>query len=209
MDLPPAPTPPVSGGVGPNSERTANLLNLLKFSGPGSSKEPLQASNQMGQGQAQAHAQAPLPASLSSAQQHQQAGESPSQSHSHPELSSMQQQLERQDDEVDDEDDEEQYQRIQHLQMQSSSNQFQPRIHQPAPTAADPTGLLAALMRGTHEIDEPKSAPTPPQVPAQPANTFANGTPPPNTRSYLLNLLIRPKPSQINQPLLVKSSRSN
>ncbi|KAM0451608.1 hypothetical protein ACHAPV_009950 [Trichoderma viride] len=218
MDLPPAPTPPVSSGVGPNSERTANLLNLLKFSGPGSSKDLLQASNQsqsQGQGQAQAHAQAPLPASLSSAQQHQhqQAGESPSQSHSqlqhqhqHPEPSSVQ--PERQDDEVDDEDDEEQYQRIQHLQMQPS-HQFQPRIHQPAPTAADPTGLLAALMRGTHEMEEPKSAPTPPQVQAQPANSFASGTPPPDTRSYLLNLLNRPKPSQTDQPMLVESSRSN
>ncbi|KAL7895589.1 hypothetical protein HDV63DRAFT_106528 [Trichoderma sp. SZMC 28014] len=216
MDLPPAPTPPVSGGVGPNSERTANLLNLLKFSGPGSSKDLLQASNQsqsQGQGQAQAHAQAPLPASISSAQQHQQAGESPSLSHSqlqhqlpHPEPSSVQ--PERQDDEVDDEDDEEQYQRIQHLQMQPS-NQFQPRIHQPAPTAADPTGLLAALMRGTHEMEEPKSAPTPPQVQAQPANPFASGSPAPDTRSYLLNLLNRPKPSQTDQPLLVESSRSN
>ncbi|KAL7926362.1 hypothetical protein ACQKWADRAFT_280101 [Trichoderma austrokoningii] len=200
MDLPPAtPTPPVSGA---NSERTANLLNLLKFSGPGSSKELVQSQSQ-GQGPAQAHAQAPLPASLSSAQ-HQQ----------HPEPSSVpQQQPERQDNEVDDDDDddddEEQYRRIQHLQMQSS-NQFQPRIHQPAPTAADPTGLLAALMKGTHEMDEPKSAPTPPQIQAQPANPFASGTPPPDTRSYLLNLLNRPKPSQTDQPLLVESSsRSN
>src|SRR6187549_499466 len=29
------------------------------------------------------------------------------------------------------------------------------RILQPAPSAADPTGLLAALMRGAHEPEEP------------------------------------------------------
>ncbi|KAM0263767.1 hypothetical protein ACHAQJ_001083 [Trichoderma viride] len=225
MDLPPAPTPPVSGGIGPNSERTANLLNLLKFSGPGSSREPLQPSNQsqsqsqsQGPAQAQAQAQTPLAASLSSAQQHQQqqqqqASDSPSQSQhqqaqSQP-SSAQQQKPERDDDEEDDDDDddEEQYQRIQLLQMQSS-NQFQTRIHQPAPTAADPSGLLAALMRGAHEIDEPKPAPTPPQVHAQPTNPFAGGTPPADTRSYLLNLLNRPKPSQTDQPLLIESSRS-
>ncbi|RFU82097.1 hypothetical protein TARUN_99 [Trichoderma arundinaceum] len=217
MDLPPAPTPPVSGGIGPNSERTANLLNLLKFSGPGSSREPLQPSNQS-QGQAQAQAQAPLPASSSSAHQQQQSLESPSQSQSQhqsqlqPQPSSAQQQQkpdreDNEEDEDDDDDDDDQYQRLQHLQMQSQ-NQFPTRIHQPAPAAADPTGLLAALMRGAHEIDEPKPAPTPPQVPAQPANPFAGGTPPADTRSYLLNLLNRPKPSQTDQPLLIESSRS-
>ncbi|KAL6864555.1 hypothetical protein J3F83DRAFT_141855 [Trichoderma novae-zelandiae] len=216
MDLPPAPTPPVSGGIGPNSDRTANLLNLLKFGGPGTTKEPLQPSNQsqsQGQGQSQApahgQAQAPLPSSSSSAQQHR---ESSSQAHAQSQSAQQHQQPARQADEEDDDDDDdddednEHYRRLQLLQMQSS-NQFSTRIHQPAPTADNPSGLLAALMRGAHELEEPKPAPTPPQAHAQPANPFAGGTPPANTTSYLLNLLI-PKPSQTDQPLLRESSRS-
>ncbi|EHK16153.1 uncharacterized protein TRIVIDRAFT_10232, partial [Trichoderma virens Gv29-8] len=216
MDLPPAPTPPVSGGIGPNSDRTTSLLNLLKFSGPGTSREPLQPSTQshdqsQGQAQAQAHSQAqaqgqpqaPLPSSSS------QQAESSSQSHPQPQPSAQQQQQpERQDDEEDDDEDEddEQYQGHQHHQMQSP-NQFSTRIHQPAPTAADPSGLLAALMRGGHEIEEPKPAATPPQTQAQPVNPFARDTPPAGSTSYLLNLL-RPKPSQTDQPLLIEASRS-
>ncbi|KAL6693317.1 hypothetical protein J3F84DRAFT_350720 [Trichoderma pleuroticola] len=223
MDLPPAPTPPVSGGIGPNSDRTANLLNLLKFSGPGSSREPLQPSTQshgqsQGQAQAQAHPQAqgqpqaPLPSS--SSQQAESSSQSQSQSHHQPQPSAQQQQKpERQHHEADDDEDDydpdgADYHIHKHHQMQSP-NQFSTRIHQPAPTAADPTGLLAALMRGGHDFEEPKSAPTPPQTQtqAQPVNPFARETPPADSTSYLLNLL-RPKPSQTDQPLLVEAARS-
>ncbi|KAL6793718.1 hypothetical protein GGI42DRAFT_142333 [Trichoderma sp. SZMC 28013] len=223
MDLPPAPTPPVSGGIGPNSDRTANLLNLLKFSGPGSSREPLQPSTQshgqsQGQAQAQAHPQAqgqpqaPLPSSSSQHAESSSQSQSQSQSHHQPQPSAQQQQKpERQvheveDDDDDDEDDDADYRIHKHHQMQSP-NQFSTRIHQPAPTAADPTGLLAALMRGGHDFEEPKSAPTPPQTQAQPVNPFARETPPADSTSYLLNLL-RPKPSQTDQPLLVEAARS-
>ena len=53
--MPPAPTPPVNNMSMPSStERTANLLNLLKFSGgPG----PSQLQNQAAREHAQAHAQ--------------------------------------------------------------------------------------------------------------------------------------------------------
>ena len=73
------------------------------------------------------------------------------------------------------------------------------RIHQPAPTTADPSGLLAALMKGaSNEQEAPPPAPT----------NFANGSPPPDTRAYLLNLLNRPKPSQTDQPLMTEAARN-
>lgn len=56
-------------------------------------------------------------------------------------------------------------------------------------------------MRGAHEADENKSQASP-QATAQqlhsqpPQNAFGSGSPPPDTRSYLLNLLNRPKPGQ-------------
>jgi len=85
------------------------------------------------------------------------------------------------------------------------------RLHQPAPTSADPTGLLAALMRGAQEPDEPRQAPVShaPAQTHQPSTTFGAGSPSADTRSYLLNLLNRPKPSQTDQPLLTESARSN
>ncbi|PFH62134.1 hypothetical protein XA68_14973 [Ophiocordyceps unilateralis] len=84
------------------------------------------------------------------------------------------------------------------------------RIHQPAPTGADPSGLLAALMRGAHESDEHRQQQQQQQQQQQPLanNAFATGSPSSDTRSYLLNLLNRPKPSQTDQPLVAETSRS-
>ncbi|KHN95511.1 WD40 repeat-like-containing domain protein [Metarhizium album ARSEF 1941] len=181
MDLPPAPTPPVNSGVMPsNTDRTASLLNLLKFSsGAGSSNAQLQ-------------------------QQHQK-------QHQHAQQSHHQQQSREPS----------------YSQAQYSSPPT--RILQPAPAGADPTGLLAALMRGAHDShdtdDESRQAaptapgPAPGPAPAghetaqhtQPANAnpFANGSPSADTRSFLLNLLNRPKPSQTDQPVLTETPRSN
>ncbi|KAH0598179.1 hypothetical protein MHUMG1_03472 [Metarhizium humberi] len=177
MDLPPAPTPPVnSGGMPSNTDRTASLLNLLKFSsGSGSSN----AQHQHQHAQQSHHQQQ---------QQHQHQSREPS--YSQPEYSSP-----------------------------------PTRILQPAPAGADPTGLLAALMRGAHdahdtddEARQPAPAPAPAPAPVgheptqqtQPAvtNPFANGSPSNDTRSYLLALLNRPKPSQNDQPMLTETSRS-
>ncbi|QPH19695.1 hypothetical protein C2857_004987 [Epichloe festucae Fl1] len=158
-----------------HADRTANLLNLLKFSGgsAGSSSQQ-QQHQQQAQHQAQHQAQQPD-------HQHQ---------HSH-----------------------------QSRQSSYSQNQYSSpptRLHQPAPTVADPTGLLAVLMRGaTHDAEEarPAAAPAPQQAPDQPAearsNPFGNGSPSANTTSYLLNLLNRPKPSQTDQPALAEKSRAN
>ncbi|KAK3303936.1 uncharacterized protein B0T15DRAFT_399494 [Chaetomium strumarium] len=60
-----------------------------------------------------------------------------------------------------------------------------PVIHAPAPAAADPTGLLAALMKGNVQPE-----------PAKPESTWNQASPPSDTQQYLLNLLNRPKPSQ-------------
>ncbi|KAK4239222.1 hypothetical protein C8A03DRAFT_14376 [Achaetomium macrosporum] len=60
-----------------------------------------------------------------------------------------------------------------------------PVIHAPAPAAADPTGLLAALMKGNLQPE-----------PAKPESTWNQASPPSDTQQYLLNLLNRPKPSQ-------------
>jgi len=65
-------------------------------------------------------------------------------------------------------------------------------IHAPAPAAADPSGLLAALMKGNHQAEQAK-----PEPPVAPAPSWNNTTSPSsNTQQYLLNLLNRPKPSQ-------------
>ncbi|KAH6896599.1 hypothetical protein B0T10DRAFT_556472 [Thelonectria olida] len=178
LDMPPAPTPPVNSmNLGASkSDRTANLLNLLKFSGGGVQR----LQNQ------------PAPENLAQQHQHQQQ-QQPQQYQQQPQLQQQPQQ---------------QYQQQQYhppmLPQPPVSQGFQAPIHQPAPTAADPTGLLAALMRGTHDAEEAKAPPA--QQPAN--NQFGNGSPPPDTRSYLLNLLNRPKPSQSEQPLLAESSRS-
>ncbi|KAH7153297.1 hypothetical protein EDB81DRAFT_647610 [Dactylonectria macrodidyma] len=195
--MPPAPTPPVNNmNMGAsNSDRTANLLNLLKFSG--ASQMQNQAARESAQSQAQQYMQ-------QQQQQHQ-----PQQHQSQEPQSLTQQQQEYQA--------QQQYQH--QIQQQPHPQQFQQQppptslpqafpaaIHQPAPNAADPTGLLAALMRGAHESEEPKPAPPPHQ---QTSSSFGNGSPPPDTRSYLLNLLNRPKPSQGEQTMLTESSRSD
>ncbi|TQV94282.1 WD40 repeat-like-containing domain [Cordyceps javanica] len=142
MDLPAAPTPP-SGGNN-TSDRTASLLNLLKFSGSSSG-------------------------------------------------ANSQRQFEKEQP---------------HKQQQSSlpPNSAAARLHQPAPAGADPSGLLAALIRGNSENDEATPSQTQP-APVQPSNPFGSGSPPADTRSYLLNLLNRPKPSQTDQPLLMESEQ--
>jgi hypothetical protein len=77
-----------------------------------------------------------------------------------------------------------------------------PKIHQPAPVPADPSGLLAALMRGAREVDTPKLRSEPDTAATVPASSFSTGFttaspgPNPDTRAYLLNLLNRPKPTQ-------------
>ncbi|OIW22925.1 hypothetical protein CONLIGDRAFT_637855 [Coniochaeta ligniaria NRRL 30616] len=63
-------------------------------------------------------------------------------------------------------------------------------IHAPAPASADPTGLLAALMKGSLQQEAAK-----PEPPA-PVSTWNAAEPPSDTQQYLLNLLNRPKPSQ-------------
>lgn len=63
-------------------------------------------------------------------------------------------------------------------------------IHAPAPASADPTGLLAALMKGSLQQEPAK-----PEPPA-PVSTWNSAEPPSDTQQYLLNLLNRPKPSQ-------------
>ncbi|KLU88211.1 hypothetical protein MAPG_07198 [Magnaporthiopsis poae ATCC 64411] len=72
-------------------------------------------------------------------------------------------------------------------------------IHAPAPAPSDPTGLLAALMRGTVK-DEPHSEPhvphTQPPQPAQQAQPWSSTAQSAESQQYLLNLLNRPKPSQ-------------
>ncbi|PHH88612.1 hypothetical protein CDD83_7300 [Cordyceps sp. RAO-2017] len=188
MDLPPAPTPPVNtSGVPSNADRTANLLNLLKFSGSASST------------------QQPSPQSQSQQQQQQQQHKSPPQQrhplqqhHRHSDIQQSQLQPSQQAQ------DDNRRSSFGHAQYPST------RIHQPAPAGADPTGLLAALMRGAHEPDEPRQAPPPPAAShQQQSHNFGPGSPSSDTRSYLLNLLNRPKPSQTDQPLMTETSRSN
>lgn len=110
----------------------------------------------------------------------------------------------------------------QHQKMPSQSQgPFPTHIHQPAPGAADPSGLLAALMRGASDQPSP-APPTPQPAPpsqsqeqqqqqqqnqAQPGNPFGNGSPPEDTRSFLLNLLNRPKPSQ-TESLLTENAQA-
>jgi len=199
--LPPAPTPPVNNGAGSmasNSDRTANLLNLLKFSGSGSSIAGQRQPQQGPQPQSTQQQSLSPPAHSEQHSQHQSQIHSPSQDHHDQGYHS-------------------QHQHIHQHQSSMSPGQYSQQIHQPAPAAADPTGLLAALMRGAHEAEENKaqvsSQVSAQQVPSQPANTFGHGSPPPDTRSYLLNLLNRPKPGQDKpqqqQSQLTESSRSN
>jgi len=85
------------------------------------------------------------------------------------------------------------------------TNSMQPQlaqalIHAPAPASADPTGLLAALMKGSlpHEPTKPE--------PSASASSWNAGEPPSDTQQYLLNLLNRPKPSQNDSPRVDESS---
>ncbi|PHH78605.1 hypothetical protein CDD82_2947 [Ophiocordyceps australis] len=167
MDLPPAPTPPVNSNSGGPS--ASSLLNLLKFSGqyPQQQQQPQPQQQQQQQQHASPQNQAPL--------------QKPPQHQHYPQQQQQQQQ---------------QQQNHQSRQGSFGQNPYQAtRIHQPAPSSADPSGLLAALMRGAHEAEEPRQV----SQPAAAQGAFA-GSPSADTRSYLLNLLNRPKP---------ESSRSN
>lgn len=82
--------------------------------------------------------------------------------------------------------------------IRNASMQQPSTIHAPAPSSADPTGLLAALMRGKFQDDETRSEHSPKPQAQEPATDNSWNTAPPteNTQQYLLNLLNRPKPSQ-------------
>ncbi|KAK7746684.1 hypothetical protein SLS53_001870 [Cytospora paraplurivora] len=87
---------------------------------------------------------------------------------------------------------------LRHVQNQQAS-----LIHAPAPAGADPSGLLAALMKGKSQDDvaKPEQAPQQQQKQQQqPASNWNAAPPPDNTQRYLLNLLNRPKPSQSDAP---------
>jgi hypothetical protein len=86
--------------------------------------------------------------------------------------------------------------------IRHASNQQTNTIHAPAPSSADPTGLLAALMRGKFQEDETKSEHSPKPQAQEPVtdNSWNTAPPPENTQQYLLNLLNRPKPSQSDAP---------
>ncbi|CAH0002424.1 unnamed protein product [Clonostachys byssicola] len=202
--LPAAPTPPVNNGnMGSNQDRTSNLLSLLKFGGSGNTVAQQRQSQPP---QQQQHHQSIVD---------EQQSPPPQQLHSPPQPPEHQQNH---------------HQSLAHHHADSSFHgshhslglqqqpQFPTRIHQPAPAAADPTGLLAALMRGAQDgdnestKDQSSPAPPPPQQLAhqQPPSAFSNESPSADTRSFLLNLLNRPKPLQNEQqPLLTESSRSN
>ncbi|VBB83550.1 Putative protein of unknown function [Podospora comata] len=64
-------------------------------------------------------------------------------------------------------------------------------IHAPAPAAADPTGLLAALMKGRLDAESTK-----PEAGSTSSSWNQSAPPAAGTQQYLLNLLNRPKPSQ-------------
>ncbi|KAF3766475.1 hypothetical protein M406DRAFT_89257 [Cryphonectria parasitica EP155] len=70
-------------------------------------------------------------------------------------------------------------------------------IHAPAPSSADPTGLLAALMKGKFETEQQSQQ----TQSLQPSNNWNADPPPKDTQRYLLDLLNRPKPSQSDQPV--------
>ena len=179
MDLPPAPTPPVNSGDGPSSaDRTTSLLNLLKFSGGPSAQQPQAQQTQAAAAQRFHH--------------QDQSEDSRGDEREHPPVQSQFEQQDRLG-----------YHRP--PQQALPMSQYPTRIHQPAPAGADPTGLLAALMRGAQEAEEPKQAPKP-EPPVQAPQPFAGGSPSADTTSYLLNLLNRPKPSQTEQPMLAEAA---
>ncbi|KAH8179031.1 WD40 repeat-like-containing domain [Sarocladium implicatum] len=180
---------------GGDGDRTASLLNLLKFSGGGGGSIAGNQRQVSHESVPSATVEQPQHQQLSPPQSQSYHQQQPSQSFGH------------------------QQQSFQHQPSGLSQTQFPPnvhQIHQPAPTAADPSGLLAALMRGaSQEPDEPKPLPvTVPNAPAapQPPSTFGQGSPPADTTSYLLGLLNRTKPAQNEAPqapMLTETSRSN
>lgn len=176
---PPAPTPP--SGMASNGARSNNLLNLLKFSGAGG-----QASAQQARQDPYQHHQQQQSQQEHDAYHYQQSQHRPIQPYHGQD----------QNPETDDES----------LPMPGSMPH---QILAPAPSAQDPSGLLRALMGGAHDHDEIQEAPPAPAAPHvnQPASTFGTGPPSDDTRTYLLNLLNRPKPSQHDQPLLTEAGR--
>ncbi|KKA27981.1 hypothetical protein TD95_004773 [Thielaviopsis punctulata] len=176
-NLPPAPTPPV-GGSG-----SVNLLNLFKFNekGPqsvhqlhGPSGLSQQYDSQGDSQQAQQHQQH---------QQHQQ----PQQSSPHSPQSSHSQPIE-----------------TPMFPMAPAAASSTACIMAPAPVAPDPTGVLAAMMRG--EVKDHRNGIT---SPTPPATSAFNASPKPVDRAYLLNLLNRPKPSQQDDQLSQNSQQLN
>lgn len=103
--------------------------------------------------------------------------------------------------------------------IRHASDQGPRVIYAPAPTSADPTGALAALMKGKYPDDAPRAEPQQPQaqsqareIPYQQAAPGANwnhpSDPPDATKKYLLNLLNLPKPSQHDEPAEVPGNES-
>ncbi|KAF7548664.1 hypothetical protein G7Z17_g6898 [Cylindrodendrum hubeiense] len=212
MDMPPAPTPPVNSmNMGAsNSDRTANLLNLLKFSGASQLQNQAAREQPQAQQQQQYQHQPQEPQPQAQQQQEyqtlQQQEFQVQQQQQYQHQLQQQHQMQQQQQQPHPQQFQQPQQQLQPLPSTGMPQAFPAALHQPAPTNADPTGLLAALMRGAHESEEPKPAPPPPQ---QTSTSFGNGSPPPDTRSYLLNLLNRPKPSQGEQTLMTESSRSD
>ncbi|TDZ47650.1 Uncharacterized protein CTRI78_v008520 [Colletotrichum trifolii] len=123
----------------------------------------------------------------------------PSQSSQHSQQSQQQQQHHQHH---------QQHQQSPQLQQMTMPSSMQTQIVAPARAPADPTGLLAALMKGAHDGDESK--PEPAQSNGNGNGTFSTfgaSSPPDDTRAYLLNLLNRPKPSQ-NDLQLTETSRT-
>ncbi|KAK2016392.1 hypothetical protein LZ32DRAFT_99109 [Colletotrichum eremochloae] len=177
--MPPAPTPP-GGSMPSNGDRSNNLLNLLKFSGVGG--QASQAAQARQEGYQQQHHQQQSPQQQQSQQHYQQ-----SPHHQHQQLHQSQQ-----------------HHHHGHEPSSAMPSSIPTQIVAPARAPADPTGLLAALMKGAHDGDESRQEP--PQNGS--FSTFGASSPPDDTRAYLLNLLNRPKPSQ-NDMLLAESTRSN
>lgn len=97
--------------------------------------------------------------------------------------------------------------------IRHASDQGSRIIHAPAPSSADPTGMLAALMLGRYQEDVPKPEPQQQQDQQQtqhqqeaPASNWNSGAPPDATQQYLLNLLNKPKPSQHDAPVEAPAS---
>ena len=179
--MPPAPTPPVNNGnmaSGSSNDRSATLLNLLKFS------------NQSQASSASVHLDQQHHSSPSGSIHRQHSGPSGFMHHYGSGSGSNQQSPLSQPPGY-------------------PTSHAQPPIMAPAPSAADPSGLLAALMMGARDLDDHQvddhrpsyieGAPAPVPAAPEPPASFGHNTAP-DTRQYLLNLLNQPKPSQDDQP---------